>query len=455
VFSEYNVKFEHITGQKNIVADALSRNPLGEEPPKQHASTQIPQVNATIVKGKLRFDYKDDKEFGTTWEMLKAENALVHGNVRIGGRVCVPKKERDTVLKACHEGESHTGGNKLADRIAQNFYWKTLTQDCKRYAKACQECQANKADHNKPTGLLHPLPAPERPWEHVTMDFFFDLPTAEGGYNGVLLVVDRYSKMVKLIPLTKNVTAEKVAQLYLKYVYCNYGLPASIVSDQDTRFDSDFWTVLWRLTGTTLHMGAARHPQTDGQSERTIQTIKQTLRMYLNKAGTNWLKWLPMTEFWYNSATHSSTGKSPFEIVQGRNPRNPVDASLEVDWNTENAKAVELIDEILRAQATWTIIKPDIKWKGRNTTTTKEEREVKKAIEQSQQRFKYYYDKQRRPHAIRKGDWVRVKKSGFPKGFFSDDRKPTLNTKYSQPAKVLKVVRGSALLRANKTHASM
>jgi hypothetical protein len=73
------------------------------------------------------------------------------------------------------------------------------------------------------------------------MDFFFDLPTAVRGYNRVLLVVDRMSKLVKLISLTKGAMGEKVAQLYLKYVYCNYGLPVSIMSNQDTRFTLDFW----------------------------------------------------------------------------------------------------------------------------------------------------------------------------------------------------------------------
>jgi hypothetical protein len=71
------------------------------------------------------------------------------------------------------------------------------------------------------------------------------------------------------------------------------------------------------MTGTTLHLAAPRHQQTDGQSERTIQTIKQVLKAYLNKADTNWLTWLPMAEFWYNSAIHTSTGKSPFKIVYG------------------------------------------------------------------------------------------------------------------------------------------
>jgi hypothetical protein len=73
------------------------------------------------------------------------------------------------------------------------------------------------------------------------------------------------------------------------------------------------------------------------------------IRMYLNKAGTNWLNWLLLAEFRYNSATHESTDKSPFEIVQERNPRNLVNASIEVDWMAENAKAVEVIDDLLRS----------------------------------------------------------------------------------------------------------
>jgi hypothetical protein len=64
-----------------------------------------------------------------------------------------------------------------------------------------------------------------------------------------------------------------------------------------------------------LHMRTARYLETDSQVERTIQTIKQMIRIYLNKAGTNWLEWLPLTEFWYNLATYISTGKSPFKVV--------------------------------------------------------------------------------------------------------------------------------------------
>jgi hypothetical protein len=102
-------------------------------------------------------------------------------------------------------------------------------------------------------GLFYLLLAPKCSSEHVIMDFFFDLPTAKSRYNGVWLVVDRFLKMVKLIPITKMVTTKKTACLYMKHVYCNYGLPETIISDQDTHFNLNFWQTLWKLTSTTTH----------------------------------------------------------------------------------------------------------------------------------------------------------------------------------------------------------
>jgi hypothetical protein len=156
-----------------------------------------------------------------------------------------------------------------------------------------------------------------------------------------------------------------------------------------------------------------------------------------------------MMEFWYNSATHASTGKSPFKMVQGRNPRNLVDATLQINKTAENAKAVEFINEVLRSQALWKCMDSKMEWRERDNTTTKKEKEVRWKIKESQQCFKLYYDKKCRPHNIKANDWVRVSKKGFRNGFFSDDRKATLNTKYSHPAKVLRVIDRTATLQAN------
>jgi hypothetical protein len=192
---------------------------------------QIPLALAVMEKGRLAFDYEGDTEFGEMWKRARDMKALVNGNLRIGELVCVPKADREVVLRACHDEEGHLGGEKLAKRLSTLFYWEKLQQDCVEFAQTCQLCQTNKTDHQKPAGLLHPLPAPNRPMEHITIDFFFDLPVTEGGWNGVWLVVDRFSKLVKLISVKKEMSVERLIRQYMIYVYCNYGLPASIVSD--------------------------------------------------------------------------------------------------------------------------------------------------------------------------------------------------------------------------------
>jgi hypothetical protein len=117
-----------------------------------------------------------------------------------------------------------------------------------------------------------------------------------------------------------------------------------------------------------------------------------------------------------------------------------------VEWNKENRKAVKLLDEFLRSQAAWKLVQPNMEWRDRDLTTTKEERKVKKRIKESQGHFKLYFDKKRWPHNIKVGDWVRVSKKRFKHGFFHNDQKTTLNSKYSRPAKVLKVVKGTTTL---------
>ena len=194
---EYNVKFEHIEGQKNIVADALSQS-----------LPKIPQAFAIMKNGKMAFDYTGDAEFEKVWGMVQGMDGLVGGNLRIGELVCVPETDRLMVLKACHEDEGHLGAEKLYKRMKTLFYWRTMHKDCVEFTRTCQNCQANKTSHQKPAGLLHPLPAPSRPMEHVAMDFFFDLPVTEGGWSGVWLIVDRFSKLVKLIPVKKDMGVE-------------------------------------------------------------------------------------------------------------------------------------------------------------------------------------------------------------------------------------------------------
>ena len=105
-----------------------------------------------------------------------------------------------------------------------------------------------------------------------------------------------------------------------KLGYCNHGLPKSIVSDRDPRMTSLFWKGLFENMGTRLNFSSAFHLQTDGQSEIVNSTILDLLKSYVNVIDqrNQWEKYLPLVEYAYNNTVHTSTGKSPFEIVEGR-----------------------------------------------------------------------------------------------------------------------------------------
>ncbi|KAE8960342.1 hypothetical protein PF011_g30127 [Phytophthora fragariae] len=170
------------------------------------------------------------------------------------------------------------------------------------------------------------------------MDFIFDLPRDAEGRTGVLVFVDRFSKMVHLAPVAAEVTADESAELFLDLVFRHHGLPESIVSDRDPRFTSAFWTRLFALLGTRLLMSTAAHPETNGQTERVNRVLDDVLRSYATSFAS-WSSFLPMGVFALNNSTHASTGLTPFFVNNARHPRVP--ALLAV--RSSNAVAVSTL----------------------------------------------------------------------------------------------------------------
>ena len=156
------------------------------------------------------------------------------------------------------------------------------------------------------------------------MDFLFGLPGTSAGVNGIWVIVDRLTKTTRFLPVKTTYTLDKLAQLYVDRIVSQFGVPVTVTSDRDPRFTSKFWGSLQNALGTKLQFSTAFHPQTDGQSERTIQTLEDILRTCALQFQGNWDVHLPLMEFAYNNGYQASIGMAPYEALYGRPCRTPV-----------------------------------------------------------------------------------------------------------------------------------
>jgi hypothetical protein len=191
---------------------------------------------------------------------------LQQGLLRYKGRLWVGA---DEALQHLHS--SPVGGNSgfLAtyQHIKRLFAWPCMKTAVQQFIATCPTCQQAKPDRARYPGLLQPLPIPSMAWQSISMDFVNGLPMS-GGKNCITVIVDHFSKYAHFVPLAHPFIALTVAKTFIKNDYWLHGLPMSIISDHDKIFTSQLWQELFRLTGVTLKMSSAYHPQTGGQMER-------------------------------------------------------------------------------------------------------------------------------------------------------------------------------------------
>ncbi|GJX91276.1 putative reverse transcriptase domain-containing protein [Tanacetum coccineum] len=147
------------------------------------------------------------------------------------------------------------------------------------------------------------------------MDFVTKLPKTATGQDMIWVIIDRLTKSAHFLPMREDDSLEKLMRQYLKEVVSRHGVPVLIISDRDGRFTSHFWRSLQKALGTQLDTSTTYHPQTDGQSERTIQTLEDMLHACVLDFGKSWDKHLPLVEFSYNNSYHASIKLTGPEII--------------------------------------------------------------------------------------------------------------------------------------------
>ncbi|GJT68647.1 putative reverse transcriptase domain-containing protein [Tanacetum coccineum] len=169
---------------------------------------------------------------------------------------------------------------------------------------AQSEASKVKAEHQRPSGLLQHLEIPEWKWDKITMDFITKLSRSSSRYDMILEIVDRLTKSAHFLAIHGDYKMEKLSRLYIDEIVARHGVPMSIISDHNGRFTSRFWQTLQKALGTHLDISMDYHPQTDGQSECTIQALEDMLRACVIDFGGSWDTHLSLAEFSYNNSYH-------------------------------------------------------------------------------------------------------------------------------------------------------
>jgi hypothetical protein len=323
--------------------EVLESESIGPESTATHCHVDLESSSETLLTdqelaNEIRAALRDDPNLGPYLENLRDNTqptddlakeylkrfTMVDGIILQDGLVYVPNNDniKLKILQSHHDSVTagHPGQAKTLELVTRDYSWPNVRRFVNEYTRSCDTCSRTKVPKHKPHGRLHPLPIPPKAWSSVSMDFIVELPESDG-FNAVYVCVDRFTKMAHFIPTTTNVSAEETARLYLRHVFKHHGLPLDIVSDRGTQFTSRFFTSLLELCDVKSNKSTAYHPQSDGQTERVNQVLEQYLRVFCDYRQDDWNRLLPLAEFTYNNAQHTSTRVSPFLANYGFHPR--------------------------------------------------------------------------------------------------------------------------------------
>jgi len=292
---DYNFKLKHILGKTNTKADILSWKDqvntkednkdiqlLKDEMWTRKTTARIMMLGQKVmpeegdILKKIRKNNTREKEVTQALERNDRLTWEEDGVAYMEGRVYIPnnKELKEEILREHHDPADvrHLGQHRMQELIKRTYWWPGLKEDVKKYVQGCVNCQQNKVQHQRKAGELHPLKIPEGLWQDISINMIGPLPSSNG-MDAIVVIVDRFTKMIRLKAMITNISSEGIAKVYRDKIWKIHRVPKTILSDQGLQFASKFMEDFTKVLGTKRRLSTAYHPQTDGQTERINQEI--------------------------------------------------------------------------------------------------------------------------------------------------------------------------------------
>ncbi|KAD3641214.1 hypothetical protein E3N88_30438 [Mikania micrantha] len=399
----YDCAIKYHPGKANVVADALSRKEITKRVRALQLTihSELPNQIQVAQQEALK---KENLTLEAMRGMDKQMKQKDDGAYYLMDRIWIPHYGglREVVMDEAHKSRYsvHLGSDKMYHDLKTTYWWPNMKSEIATYVSKCLTSSKVKVEYQKPSGLLQQPEIPVWKWEQISMDFITKLPKTASGCDTIWVIVDRLTKSAHFLPIKETDKLEKLTRIYLKEIVSRHGVPISIISDRDSRFTAHFWKSLHKALGKRLDMSTAYHPQTDGQSERTIQTLEDMLRACVIDFGNSWETHLPLVEFSYNNSYHTSIGAAPFEALYGRKCRSPL---CWAEVGESQLTGPELVHE-----------------------TTEKIIQIRNRMAAVRDRQRSYADKRRKPLEFQVGDRVLLKVSPW-KGVIRFGKRGKLN----------------------------
>jgi len=341
---EFDFDIRHLKGAHNVVADALSRYPVGApedtdpmekmvccmiSKPYSHNDVAVLQQGDPSIKPIL-LKTRDGCPV-TSKDFTIHRNALYKrvDNSRSGKALVIPSFLRRDVLRALHDDPTggHMGEEKTYYRVRQRYWWPGMSRSVKSYVSSCRTCQVNKPVGGTPVGKLMPIPPPAAPFDTIGADHLGPFKETKRGNRHILVLVDYLTKWVIAVPV-KDTTSAGVMDVLRDHVFSQHGIVSRIITDQGTAFTSESLATFVARLGVRMIFASGERPQTNGLTERMNRTLVSVLKTYVNFEHDDWDDHLPWAVLAINSTRHAVTKRSPFELVYGRVANLPIDSVL-------------------------------------------------------------------------------------------------------------------------------